>query len=108
MAQNFRRYTSTGIGTSNTTVYTATDYATVIGITVANTTTVSVNVTVSIYNGTTGVNIVKTAPVPVGSTLQVIDGGAKIVLQSGDAVKVLSDTASSIDVWLSSVDSISS
>jgi hypothetical protein len=39
--------------------------------------------------------------------LQVLDGGAKIVMQSGDALNVKSDTASSADVWVSVVDAIS-
>ena len=38
---------------------------------------------------------------------QVVDGGAKFVVQSGDALKVISDTASSADVWVSAVDAIS-
>ena len=47
------------------------------------------------------------APIPSGSSLQVLDGGAKFVVQSGDALKVVSDTASSLDVWVSAVDAIS-
>jgi hypothetical protein len=50
---------------------------------------------------------VKDAPIPAGSQLQVLDGGAKYVVQSGDALKVISDTASSVDVWVSTVDAIS-
>jgi hypothetical protein len=46
-------------------------------------------------------------PIPSGSALQVLDGGAKFVVQSGDALKVISDTASSLDVWVSTVDAIS-
>ena len=42
------------------------------------------------------------------AALQVLDGGAKFVLQSGDALKVQSDTATSIDAWVSRVDTISS
>ena len=49
----------------------------------------------------------KDAPIPAGSSLQVLDGGAKIVMVSGDALKVKSDTASSADVWVSVVDAIS-
>jgi hypothetical protein len=37
-----------------------------------------------------------------------LDGGAKVVLQSGDILNVKSDTASSADVWVSVVDTISS
>jgi len=32
----------------------------------------------------------------------------KFVMQSGDALKIVSDTASSLDVWVSVVDDISS
>ena len=51
--------------------------------------------------------LVKEAPIPAGSSLQVLDGGAKVVVQSGDALKVVSDTASSLDCWVSAVDAIS-
>ena len=44
---------------------------------------------------------------PAGSALQVLDGGAKFVVQNNDALKVISDTASSLDVWVSTVDAIS-
>jgi len=42
------------------------------------------------------------------SVANIIDGGAKFVMQSGDALKIVSDTASSLDVWVSVVDDISS
>ena len=51
--------------------------------------------------------IVKDAPIPVGGSLQILDGGAKIVMVSGDALKVKSSVASSADVWVSVVDAIS-
>jgi hypothetical protein len=107
MAQNFRRYTASSIGTTGTTIYTSSSYATIIGISVANIATSGVNATVQIYNGTTTINLVYVAPVPAGSALQVLDGGAKFVMSSGDAIIVKSDTTSSLDVWVSSVDSIS-
>ena len=37
-----------------------------------------------------------------------LDGGAKVVVQSGDRLYVKSDTAASADVWVSAVDAISS
>jgi hypothetical protein len=37
-----------------------------------------------------------------------IDGGAKFVVQSGDRLYIVSDTASSIDAVVSAVDDISS
>ena len=51
--------------------------------------------------------IIKDAPIPSGSALQLLDGGAKMVVQSGDRMFFQSNTASSLDVWVSRVDSIS-
>ena len=108
MAQNFRRYTSNDVGASAATLFTANSYDTVVGISVANVTASSVNASVYINDGSNDIYLIKDAPVPAGSALQVLDGGAKFVVQSGDALKVVSDTASSLDVWVSTVDDISS
>jgi len=51
--------------------------------------------------------IIKNAPIPSGSSLQVLDGGAKMVVQSGDRLFIQSDTATSLDAWVSVVDAIS-
>ncbi len=51
--------------------------------------------------------IIKDAPIPAGSALQLLDGGAKMVVQNGDRMFFQSSTASSLDVWVSRVDSIS-
>ena len=108
MAQNFRRYTSNDVGTSAATLFTANSFDTVVGISVANVTTSAVNASVYINDGSNDIYLIKDAPIPTGSALQVLDGGAKFVIQSGDALKVVSDTASSLDVWVSTVDDISS
>ena len=110
MAQNFRRYTSNNIGTSATAIPSGAafdSYDTVVGISVSNVTTSAVVASVYINDGTNDIYLVKDAPIPSGSSLQVLDGGAKFVVQSGDALKVVSDTASSLDVWVSTVDAIS-
>ncbi len=88
MAQNFRRY--------------------IIGINLANVTASAVNASVYIASGGNNYYIIKNAPIPSGSSLQVLDGGAKFVVQSGDRLYVVSDTASSIDAIISAVDDISS
>ena len=98
MAQNFRRYTSNAVGTSAATLFTANSYDTVVGISVANITSSAINVDVYINDASNDIYLVKDAPIPAGSSLQVLDGGAKFVVQSGDALKVVSDTASSADV----------
>jgi hypothetical protein len=51
--------------------------------------------------------IVKNVSIPQGSSIELIDGGAKVVLQSGDVLKAKSDTANSLNVWVSYIDSIS-
>jgi len=107
MAQNFRRYTANNVGTSAVSVLASNSYDTVIGISVANTTASSIAVDVYINDGSNDIYLVKGAPIPSGSALQVIDGGARFVLQNNDTLYVQSDTASSADVWVSAVDDIS-
>ena len=107
MAQNFRRYTSNDVGTGAVTLFTADSNDTIVGISVANITTSSVIASVFINDGSNDIYLIKDAPIPSGSSLQVLDGGAKFVVQSGDILKVISDTASSLDVWVSTVDAIS-
>ena len=107
MAQNFRRYTFNNVGTSAETLFTANSYDTVIGISVSNVTGSAIQVDVYINDGANDIYLVKDAPITAGGALQVIDGGAKFVVESGDALKVKSDTASSADVWVSVVDDIS-
>ena len=108
MAQNFRRYKSNDVGTGAETLFTADSYDTVVGISVANVTASAVVASVYINDGTNDIYLVKDAPIPAGSSLQVLDGGAKFVVENNDALKVVSDTPSSLDVWVSTVDAISS
>jgi len=107
MAQNFRRYVSNNVGTSAVTVYTADSNDTVVGISVANVASATINVSVYITSGGNDIHLIKDTPIVQGSALQIIDGGARFVLQNLDALKVISDTASSADVWISAVDDIS-
>ena len=107
MAQDFERNIARNVGTSASTLRTANSDDALVGINVANTTTSQINVDVFINDGSNDYYIVKTAPIPAGSALQLLDGGAKIVMQSSEVLKVQSDTASSADVWVSVVDSIS-
>jgi len=107
MAQDFTRYKARLTGTSAATLFTANSNDTIVGISVANVTTSSVLASVFINDGTNDFYLVKNAPIPSGSSLQVLDGGAKVVVQTGDVLKVVSDTASSLDTWISTVDAIS-
>ena len=107
MAQDFERNTSNAVGTSAVTLRTANSDDAIVGITIANVTTSQITVEVYINDGSNDIHIVKDAPIPAGSSLQVLDGGANIVMVSGDALKVKSNTARSADVWVSVVDTIS-
>ena len=106
MAQDFTRYKARLTGTSAATLFTANSNDTIVGISVANVTAGSVNASVFINDGTNDFYLIKDAPIPAGSALQVLDGGAKVVVQSGDILKVVSNTASSLDTWISTVDAI--
>ena len=107
MAQNFRRHVFNNVGTSPETIFTADSNDTIVGISVANVASATINVSVYITSGGNDIHLIKDTPIVQGSALQIIDGGARFVLQSGDALKVISDTASSADVWVSAVDDIS-
>ena len=108
MAQDFERNIARNIGTSASTIFTADSDDAVVGINLANVTSNQIKASVFITSSSADYYLVKDAPIPASSALQILDGGAKFVLQSGDALKVQSDTASSIDCWLSRVDTISS
>ena len=107
MSQDFEINTANEVGTGASTLRTANSDDAIVGITVANVHSSQITVEVYINDGSNDIHIVKDAPIPAGGALQVLDGGAKIVMVSGDALKVKSNTASSADVWVSVVDAIS-
>jgi|TARA_R110001606_G_scaffold397969_1_gene575893 hypothetical protein len=93
----FNNYTSLAIGTSAATVHTiaSNKEAVVIGLNLANITTGTIKVTVTIA----GAHVVKNTPIPAGAALSVLDG--KIIMETTDTCVVTSDTASSVDALLS-------
>ena len=111
MAQDFRRYASKFVGTDSSgsgTIFTSNSYDTLIGINIANITNSQVTTDAYITSSSVNYYLVKGAPIPSGGSLQLCDGGAKFVVQSGDALKVISSADSSLDVYVSAVDAISS
>ena len=108
MAQDFES-TGAQITDSETTILTANSDDAIIGLRLANITAAAVTVDVYIDKGGAGTDryITKDLSIPPASSVELITGGAKIVMQSGDVLYGLSDTATSIDVWLSRVDTIS-
>lgn len=110
MAQNFRRYTLNNVGTTAASIPNASafdSYDTIVGISIANITSNQALVDVYINDGTSDIYLAKDVPLPAGSALQLLDGGAKIVVKSGDRLWVKSSLATSLDVWVSAVDDIS-
>ena len=107
MAQNFRRYTSNAVGASPAAVFSPNSYDAIVGISLSNILSTAITVDCYINNGTDNIYLVKDAPIPTGSSLQVLDGGAKFVVQNLDILSVISSDAASCDVWVSAVDAIS-
>jgi hypothetical protein len=100
MANTFTSYANKSVGATAATVVTigAATQTTVIGMSCAN--ILSSPITVDAYFTRSAVDyyLVKGATVPVGGSLVIVGGDQKVVLVTGDALKVVSSTASSVDV----------
>ena len=109
MAQNFRnQLTHTAIGTSYTDILTQVNsFDTVVGIRLVNVHSSAINVTAAIENSSNTTELQMNTPIPNGSALELIQGGAKIILKSGDKIQAKSDTASSLKAVVSLIDDIS-
>lgn len=98
MANTFKNYVAQNVGTSPSTIVTASAATTVIGMTVANTSASAITVDVYVTISATDYYLVKGATVPTGGSLVPVGGDQKVVLESGDALKVVSSAATSADV----------
>ncbi len=110
MAQDFERTLTKDIDASLTDIRATSDSDdTVVGLRLVNTSTSTITADVAITqnDNTVLAYIIKNAPIPSGSSLELIDGGAKIVLQSGDKLRAKSDATDSMDTIVSVVDAIS-
>lgn len=105
MANVFTRKISRNVGTALTTVGSYTVGAgvqtTVIGLSVCNTTSSPVTIDVTVNDGANDAYLLKGAALGVGQALAVIGGDEKVVLITGDGIKVKSSSASSIDAVMS-------
>ena len=105
MANTFLRKLSSSIGVTPTAVggYTvgASTQTTLIGLTCANITSTSVTADITLSTADSDFYIVKDATVPAGGSLVAVGGDQKVVLQTGDSVKVTSSDSDSIDVIMS-------
>jgi len=108
MAQDFRNNLQRNVGTSAVTLVTGGNYDAVIGIRCCNV-HASSTIALDVYIENSGDHyIAKDVSIPPNSAVELIQGGAKIVLESGDVLKAVSDTASSVDIVTSFIDTISS
>ena len=106
MANTFKNAAAAATGTTEVSVYTvpSSTTTTVIGLTCANVTSTSpVKVSIRVYDTSASAHffIVKNAEVFEGGSLVTVGGDQKLVLETGDIIKVESDTASSIDTIVS-------
>ena len=107
MAQNFRNNLQSAVGTSEATLITGSDFDAVIGIRLCNILTSTIEVDVYIVNSGNKY-LAKGVVIPPNSAIELIQGGSKIVLKSGDVLKAVSNTASSVDIVTSFINQISS
>ena len=127
MANTFRSFSKASIGTTPTTAYqleldgNSSKTAILIGIALSNTAETPINVDVQIDRPVTGdteaptedVYLARNIPIPSGSTLEVM-AGQKQIMQIfdtdgnntfvGDKIVATSDTASSLDVIVNSLE----
>ena len=113
MANTFLSETAVNIGTSETTVFTCPSdtQTTVIGLSLANVSgqdPIYVTAYLDATNRTSGAEdkatLIKTVPINVGGSLILYGGDQKLVMEPGDKLNIVSNTASSIDVVLSHLD----
>jgi hypothetical protein len=100
MANTFTSYVNKNVGTSAATVVTvaSSTQTTVIGMSCANTTSSPVTVDAYFTRSAVDYYLIKGATVPVGSSLVIVGGDQKVVLITSDVLKVVSSTATSVDV----------
>lgn len=104
MANTFLRKISRNIGASLTAVggYTvgANVGAVIVGLNISNTSAAQITANIVINNGTDDFYLTHRIPVAAGGAVSIAGGEQKIILQTGDAIKVNSSAASSLDVLM--------
>tara|TARA_B110000971_G_scaffold191408_1_gene203017 strand:+ start:28 stop:354 length:327 start_codon:yes stop_codon:yes gene_type:complete len=100
MANTFTSYANKDVGTSAATVVTvgAGTQTTVVGMSVANTSASPITASAYFTRSAVDYYLIKSATVPVGSSLVLVGGDQKVVLIPSDALKVVTSAAASADV----------
>ena len=105
MANTFKSYTKASVGTSTADAYTvgASTTAVVIGLVLANRTGDQISADVLLNKSNVSaedVYLIRSLPIPNGSAFEYISG-SKLIMETGDKIQVISNTASSLDVTVS-------
>lgn len=104
MAANFKNGTAQGVGQANVTVYTAGNTlqsAICIGLGISYTGTIGNSVLTNCWlvnSANTATTILALGEIPGGSTLVLVGGDQKLVLQPGDSIRVNANANVSCDV----------
>ena len=108
MAQDFES-NGAKVTDSATTIYTSDSNDAIVGLRLANLLTTAIIMDVYIYEGgSTNRYLCKNLSIPPASSVELIQGGAKVIIQNLDVVKGLCGTENGCDAWISVVDAISS
>lgn len=96
-------YAVKNVSTSGSTVTTVSSGTLgIASLIVSNTSTSPITCDVYITRSAVDYYLVETATVPVGGSLEVIQGN-RVVLQTSDALKVKASAATSADAWVSAI-----
>ncbi len=100
MANTFTSYANKDVGTSPASVVTvgAGTQTTVVGMSVANTSASPITASAYFTRSAVDYYLIKSATVPVGSSLVLVGGDQKVVLVPSDELKVVTSAAASADV----------
>ena len=105
MANTFKNKQSVNVGTSAVSLYTtpSSTTTTIIGLTLANVTGSAIEATVEVTatSASTTAKIIKSAAIPVGSSLVAVGGEQKVVLETGDILKVTASASNGLDAVVS-------
>jgi len=105
MPNTFKNKVYANLGTAQQDIYVtpASTTSTVIGLSLANTTVSTITVSVKLIDTSTAttVYLIKDAPLPAGSSLVVVGGDQKVVLEAADKIAAVSSLTTSVDVVMS-------
>jgi hypothetical protein len=103
MANLFKSYPSKNVGTSPALVYTcpASTQTTIIGLSMANTSPSPITTDAYVTRSAVNYYLIEGATVPIGSSLVIVGGDQKVVLQPADVLYVVNSSAASGDCFCS-------